>query len=353
VTATDAAGQSAADAFDLTVINTNDAPAAAAPLPDVTVGEDAAPKVIDISGLFADVDAGDTLVVSVAGNSDSRLVSAAISADGKWLTLGLAPNLSGVATITLRGTDAAGAAAEDSFTLTVLPDAAPVEIEAGDLVFRGTGAADHVRFVRNGSGIDVLLNGVRHANGPFAFTGRIVAYGGGGDDDLGVAGDVTRQAWLHGQAGNDKLNGGGGSNVILGGDGADYLLGGSARDLVIGGRGADRLVGNPGDDILVAGAVRHGRVENDDAALAAILTEWTSGRDFVTRVANLRGAGTGDRANGAYFLLTSGPAATVFDDAAADEVDLLTGTSGEDWFLHNAGDKVTTMSDTEEAAAAA
>ena len=56
-------------------------------------------------------------------------------------------------------------------------------------------------------------------------------------------------------------------------------------------------------------------------ALAAIRDEWASNRNYPTRVDNLRGVGTGPRANGNYFLKVSGTDQSVFDDAVADRFD--------------------------------
>lgn len=75
------------------------------------------------------------------------------------------------------------------------------------------------------------------------------------------------------------------------------------------------------------------------------MNEWTSTRDFATRVNNLiGGSGAGaNRANGNTFL----NADTTHDDGRED---VLTGSSGIDWFLFNADgdggvrDRVTDMS---------
>src|SRR5262249_46645463 len=137
------------------------------------------------------------------------------------------------------------------------------------------------------------------SQGTFAPTGRIVADAQDGNDDVQVAGSIDRPAWLYGGGGDDRLHGGGGPSVLLGGDGDDTLLGGQGRDLLIGGNGADRLVGNGGDDILIGGRTAF---DGNEAALCAVLAEWTSGRDYQARVANLRGLGSGPRANGNFFL---------------------------------------------------
>jgi len=95
-------------------------------------------------------------------------------------------------------------------------------------------------------------------------------------------------------------------------------------------------VGNADDDILIAGWTLF---EVNDAALCAIMAEWTSSREYATRVANLTGADTGERLNGGFFLQQG---VTVFDD---DVRDVLTGSAGLDWFLFSdTEDKVTDLS---------
>jgi Ca2+-binding RTX toxin-like protein len=89
------------------------------------------------------------------------------------------------------------------------------------------------------------------------------------------------------------------------------------------------------------------------------MLEWTSGRSYSQRIANLSnqsitgtdGSQFAQRANGNYFLTTAGAGATVLDDNIAD---VLTGSSGLDWFLFNADgeegtakDKVTDLSASE------
>jgi len=104
--------------------------------------------------------------------------------------------------------------------------------------------------------------------------------------------------------------------VLLGGPGDDTLISGSGRDVLIGGLGADRLVGGPDEDILIGGTTAH---DANDAALLEILELWNSDDDFAARQAALSWL-------------------TVEDD---EEEDILTGTSGEDWFFEFAGDVVT------------
>ena len=157
-----------------------------------------------------------------------------------------------------------------------------------------------------------------------------------GDDRVQIAGDITTKAIMDGGAGNDLLEGGAGPNVLLGAEGADRLIGGKGRDLLIGGLGADQLEGKDGDDILIGGRTIFD-IDDDhvaagfDAALSAILAEWNSTRAYATRVANLRGTGSGTRLNGSYYLQN---AVTVLDDSVAD---ILTGSASQDWFFYKSG----------------
>jgi len=61
VAATDAAAAAASDEFDLAVLNTNDAPTVANPIPDQDVAQGAAFEFTFAADTFSDVDAGDTL----------------------------------------------------------------------------------------------------------------------------------------------------------------------------------------------------------------------------------------------------------------------------------------------------
>lgn len=183
----------------------------------------------------------------------------------------------------------------------------------------------------------MILNGV--TLGVFTPTGRLIAYGLEGNDNIQVSGSIALSAWLYGGPGNDRLKGGAGHDVLFGGEGDDLLVGGSGRDLLVGGNGADRIVGNADDDIMLAG---HLHFADMDAAISAIMSEWASERDYQTRVANLSGAGAGERLNGDFFLKVG---ETVLDDEG-DSEDVLTGGAGDDWFFFNSSeDRATDLKD--------
>ncbi len=148
--------------------------------------------------------------------------------------------------------------------------------------------------------------------------------GGDGNDTLdgGVGNDR-----LYGQAGNDTLIGGVGNNILVAGDDNDKLVARPGRNILIGGTGRDKLYGNAFDDILIAGSTTH---DEDDAALQAILNEWTSANNYITRVSNIRNGGG---QNGAFVFDDT----TVIDDGV---VDTLVGDGGLDWFWIGVGDKI-------------
>ena len=87
-------------------------------------------------------------------------------------------------------------------------------------------------------------------------------------------------------------------------------------------RGA-ALVGGNRDDLLIAGKTSY---DDNDEALLALLNEWASDTDYDQRVDNVRN-GAGSLA-GTGIRLESG--VTVMDD---DDEDVLTGSSGQDWFF--------------------
>ena len=110
VRATDTAGAFVEDSFVLTVNSVNDSPGVIAPFADLNVDEDAPNVVLDLSGVFGDVDVatdGDSFVLSLGGNSNAALFDV-VDLTGTTLTLDLAPEQNGVADITLRATDTQG-----------------------------------------------------------------------------------------------------------------------------------------------------------------------------------------------------------------------------------------------------
>jgi Ca2+-binding RTX toxin-like protein len=296
-------------------------------------------QTLSFGGTFTDVGTLDTHTATFDWGDSSSSPAVVTEANGSGsVSASHVYTASGSYTVTLTVTDKDGASTSQSETITVNAVALqndPCFPGQTMLVVGGTSGDDSINFspAGNTGAVQVTVNGV--SLGTFAPTSRIVAFGQDGNDNIEVAGGIHLSAWLYGGPGNDLLKGGGGNNVLIGGDGNDTLIGGHGRDLLIGGTGADHLVGGSGDDILIGGTTAF---DSNDAALCAIMAEWTSDHDYSTRVANLRGQGSGPRSNGNFFLISSGPGATVFDDGAPDT---LTGSSGMDWFFAFAGDIIT------------
>jgi len=104
----------------VTVNSVNDAPVLTGSLADINADEDDPPTLVTID-VFDDVDIAtnaDVLTYSVSTNTNPAMFAVA-SITGDTLTLDLAPDANGSADITVRATDLAGIAVEDTFTINV------------------------------------------------------------------------------------------------------------------------------------------------------------------------------------------------------------------------------------------
>jgi len=105
------------ETFTVNVNPVNDAPTVSNPIDDVLAFENDPDTVLDLSPAFADVDIGDSLTLSVSGNTNPGLVTANLV--GTQLTLSYLPDQSGTAEITVRATDSAAPGLWVDDTLTV------------------------------------------------------------------------------------------------------------------------------------------------------------------------------------------------------------------------------------------
>ncbi len=281
---------------------------------------------LTFAGSFIDPGTLDTHRVSW-DFGDGAVIGSHSSVDVNALKVTHVYTASGTYTVKLTVVDDDGGTATVSGQITIKAvdlQTDPCDSTRTALVVGGTSGDDTIRFVPQGNDgdIKVLINGA--SQGTFRPTGRIIAYGLDGNDDIEVAGSIRLSAFLHGDSGNDRLAAGGGDSVLCGGDGDDQLLGGSGRSVLIGDGGADRLVGGSDDDILIGGTTLY---NCDHIALCEILEAWS--RTDLTYAQRINTISQGE------FTLS---AATVFDDGAADT---LTGASGLDWFFTGRNDKVT------------
>lgn len=151
--------------------------------------------------------------------------------------------------------------------------------------------------------------------------GNDVIHSGGGTDLIaaGSGADLVLAG-----AGDDTVSGGGGNDILVGGSGGDILLGGGSRDILIGGSGLDDLQGQNGKDLLIGDSTVY---DDNEAALLAIMAEWSASTSQANRQANLSdGSGNPPGLNGFYYFNDS----TIDDD---EEDDLLDGGTGQNWLI--------------------
>ncbi len=115
----------------VTVAGTPDAPRVAGALGTVTMVEDEAAKVVELSTVFFDPDLGDTMTFTVGanGNSNPSLVTPTV-VNGN-LVLTLRPNQNGTALISVVATDSTNRTVTDTLTLTVTGVNDPPQIVQG------------------------------------------------------------------------------------------------------------------------------------------------------------------------------------------------------------------------------
>lgn len=298
---------------------------------------------IDVTDNDTDVDVGDRMTAEPASQPSFGTVDPL--PDG---TLRYLPRTGFVGTdsFTYRVTDAAGASAVATVAVRVAPAAAGSVYLIDDatrpgksaLVVNGTDGDDRIQLAPADGAVHVYFSGVW--KGAFSPTGRIVIFGYAGNDWIHLAGAVTNHAWLYGDDGSDSLNVGNGGGVVFGGGGNDQILGGSGRDVMIGGDGGDRVIGNAGDDIIVSAVTDYDdrfSAASHEQAWGHIYGEWASARAVADRIASLRDGADGGT-NGRFRLNHD----TVHDDADSDVIDMLTGASGEDWFIYQQDEDRTT-----------
>jgi Ca2+-binding RTX toxin-like protein len=283
-------------------------------------------QTLQFVGSFSDpgADAWTATVDFGDGSSDQPIV---LNPD-KSFGFGHAYTSSGSYTVTVTVQDGEpGGIGSFSRSLTVSALAVLADSCCAQALFVGgsTGADNLLIRPGNLGSLVISINSVESTIDPIATPfGRIVIFAQAGNDDIQVAGSISIPITARGGAGDDRLKGGDGNDILLGEEGDDLVVGGQGRDLLIGGVGADRIVGNADDDILIAGRTSFDSI---DSSLCAIMAEWTSAAGYNTRVAHLRGD-ISSGLNGSILLNDQ----TVHDDAVED---ILTGSSGQDWFLFN------------------
>ncbi len=188
----------------------------------------------------------------------------------------------------------------------------------------GTSGNNLIQFLHPGGAkryVEAKLNGAVLGVYATADLSQIWAFGGPAANKITVAPSIKLPTLLLGGNGPNLIKGGGGNNVLVGGPSSNLLVAGTQRDVLIGGGGPNLLRAGGGGDILVRGTTVYD--QNVDA-LDAILAEWSSTHDYLTRSLNVQGSGANPsfavRLNQNYFLITSGPNATVQLNPSANTV---------------------------------
>jgi Ca2+-binding RTX toxin-like protein len=240
-------------------------------------------------------------------------------------------NEAGTYTVTLTVTDKDGGTSVATKTFTIASTAVVTDdVNGGQMLLVAGGRAsgpggsnaNTIDLRPKSGGVQVSVDGV--VTDVLASVQRIVVYGDGGNDVITVSGSLPVAVEFYGGEGNDMLRGGVKDDILSGGAGHDLLVGGNGRDILLGGTGRDRLVGDSDEDILAGGTIAGEELWNefgvDRGFLSFVRTEWINPTtSYATRVASLRESA----------LIAD---VTVLDD---DTSDVLTGSSGSDWFFAN------------------
>ena len=347
LTATDAAGVAVSQAIAFTVTNVNDAPTVAVELADQVAAEDAAFSFAVPVGTFADVDAGDTLVLSATG------LPGWLAFDAVTGTFSGTPANGdvGSVSVTLTATDAAGVAVSQAiaFTVTNVNDAPTVAVlpnaQLLENAAQGTVAAS---LLISDVDSDVLAASIvllDDAGGRFALDGTdiVVANPVLLDFEQATSHDVTVQVTDAegavttrtisiglGDQSPEVVTGGAGNDLILAGSGNDTLDGGAGNDSLIGGTGADMMTGGTGDDTFTVDSYGDAVTELAGEGTDTILTNLSAYSIFGrVNVENLTGT------SAAGHTLTGNNGANMLTGAAGH--DMLIGGGGDDTLTGNAG----------------
>ncbi|MBX7150431.1 T9SS type A sorting domain-containing protein [bacterium] len=121
IRAADNLGYYVEDSFIIAVAAVNDTPTVISAIPNLTDGEDPGSRLnyVDLNNVFNDIENGRNLTFTVAGNSNSSLVTAVVDPADSTLDLTFGSNANGTASIIIRAQDAQSAAVQDTFLVTI------------------------------------------------------------------------------------------------------------------------------------------------------------------------------------------------------------------------------------------
>ncbi|MDO8742744.1 MAG: putative Ig domain-containing protein [bacterium] len=353
VTATDAEGAPASQVFALDVANTNDAPIVGAGITATSATEDAAFAFVVPDGAYSDPDAGDSLGYA-ATTAEGNPLPAWLVFDAATRTFsGTSANADvGTVSVTLTATDIAGAAAGQSFDLTVtntndapllaaplsdvqtnagtlfswsLPVGTFADPDVGDVLGYRAGLADGSP-LPDWLGFDAATGTLSGTPGPAnagALNVTFTATDGSGATAAGAMTLTVVSLTAEGQ-------------LFIGTPHADTLTGTGYDDVFDGRAGADTLIGLGGDDLFLVTDQKDRIVEQANGGFDSVWAD--TGFTLPDQVEALAFVGAGDYAgtgNGLGNLLVGNRGDNRLDGKAGD--DILLGRTGDDSLLGGTG----------------
>jgi Ca2+-binding RTX toxin-like protein len=355
ITAMDIAGATASQNFNLTVLNTNDAPTVLVALAAQTTLEDGAFSFVIPANAFADVDVGDTLSYGVSLSNGNPLPSW-LSYNATTRTISATPTNNEVGSLSFKvtATDVAGATASQNFNLTVVNtnDAPTVSVALADATVNVSQAFSYVVSANAFTDIDVgdtlnysatLSDGTalpawlsfnastRTFSGTPTTSGTVSVKVTAKDVGNLSASDIfdititSLNQTINGTANSDTLNGGSGNDIINGNAGNDVLNGYAGNDTLNGGAGCDTMVGGLGDDTYIVDHLSDVVNEAVNAGIDTVNVAIATSNGSYTLTANVENA---TLTNSVAYCLTGNALDNILTGNAA--ANTLSGGSGND-----------------------